>query len=229
MFLHLIIPAINEAKNLRALLPYLKRELGVNGKIIVADGGSTDASRRVCDELAVTFFASPQAGRGPQMNAAVMAYPDADLYYFLHADAQPPPGFYQDILNWTSAGFPVGCYRYTFDSSNPLLKINAFCTRFDALHCRGGDQSLYVTKAVYEELGGFCPQMRIMEDYDIIERAQARYPFKIMPRSLTVSARKYRLNNYFRVQLANLIVFRMYRKGASQEAMVRTYRRWLRT
>ena len=71
--------------------------------------------------------------------------------------------------------------------------------------------------------------MLIMEDFDIVKRAQARFPFKIMPRSLTVSARKYRHNSYLRVQLANLIVYRMYRKGASQEAMVSTYRKWLRT
>lgn len=163
------------------------------------------------------------------MNAAVAAFPDADVYYFVHADTRPPNGFYADIVNNIKAGFPVGCYRFKFDSSHPLLAINAYFTRFNALACRGGDQSLYVTRQVFEKLNGYHPEMKIMEDYEFIERAQASYPFRIIPRNILVSARKYRANNYFKVQLANLKVFRMYKNGASQEEMIATYKKRLKS
>ncbi|MEM6395221.1 MAG: TIGR04283 family arsenosugar biosynthesis glycosyltransferase [Bacteroidota bacterium] len=227
MHVHIIIPALDEAENLKKLLPYLREELKDRGRIIVSDGGSRDNTRRVCTAHGVTFFQAPKTGRGPQMNAAVDRYPKADIYYFLHADARPPQGFYEDLVGSVDMGYPVGCYRFKFDSDHPLLAINSFFTRFSPLACRGGDQSLYVTSSVFEELGGFKSGMQIMEDYDIIERARAKYPFRIIPRSVTVSARKYEANNYFKVQLANLIVFRMYRRGARQEAMVEKYRAML--
>lgn len=224
MTVHIIIPAIDEAENLQRLLPYLVQELDGRGQIIVADGGSQDNSAQICSGHGVTFFKSPKTGRGPQMNAAVSQFPEADVYYFLHADARPPKGFYRDLLESVDMGYPVGCYRFKFDSYNPLLAINSFFTRFSPLACRGGDQSLYMTRRVFEQLGGFKPEMQIMEDYDIIERARAKYDFRIIPRAVTVSARKYRANNYLKVQLANLIVFRMYRRGARQEAMIEKYR-----
>lgn len=227
--MYIIIPALNEAENLRLLLPYLCKELGDRGKIIVADGGSSDESEEVCQAFGATFFESPERGRGPQMNAAVAAYPEVDIYYFLHADARPPCGFYHDIVESIDLGFQVGCYRFTFDSPNPLLAINAFFTRFKPLPCRGGDQSLYMTREVFETLDGFDSSMLIMEDYDIIERARAQFSFRIIPKSVRVSARKYRANNYFKVQLANLTVFRMYRRGASQQAMIAKYQSMLRS
>jgi len=63
----------------------------------------------------------------------------------------------------------------------------------------------------------------IMEDYDIISSARKNYPFKIIPKPMLVSARKYDTNSYLRVQLANMKIFRMYTKGASQKEMVRRY------
>ena len=67
-----------------------------------------------------------------------------------------------------------------------------------------------------------------MEDYDIIQRVWAsEFRFKVIPRDIMVSARKYRVNGWLRVQLANLKVFRMYKAGAEQEAMVQTYKSML--
>jgi len=47
MRLHIIIPVVNEAENLRELLPFLYAELSGNGQITVADGGSTDDTKAV--------------------------------------------------------------------------------------------------------------------------------------------------------------------------------------
>lgn len=221
MSLHLIIPALNEAENLRRLLPYLLAELSGKGRITVADGGSSDGTENILRHFpTVRHLRCQQCGRARQMNEAAATQETADALYFVHADTRPPRGFYQDIAESITAGFPVGCYRFKFDMFHPLLSINAFCTRFSGLACRGGDQSLYLTREAFDQLNGFR-EMRIMEDYDIIQRVwAAEIPFRVIPRSITVSARKYRVNGWYRVQMANLKVFRMYKAGVPEERLV---------
>lgn len=229
MRIHVITPVLNEADNLRELLPLLLRELSSADRITIADGGSSDATAAVVAEFpAVQYLHCASCGRARQMNEAARIATDAyDVVYFLHADTRPPGGFRKDIIESVRAGYEVGCYRFTFDMWHPLLSVNAFCTRFKGLACRGGDQSLYLTTKAFRELGGFR-DMQIMEDYDIIQRTWASdFQFRVMPRSILVSARKYRVNGWFRVQMANLKVFRMYKAGAPEEAMVRTYREML--
>ena len=231
MRLHIIIPVVNEAEQLRRLLPYLLDELNGRGTITVADGGSTDGTASIVERSGrIRYLSCPETGRSRQMNAAAALYPDPeDVYYFVHADTRPPRGFYTDIRRSVADGVPMGCYRFRFDSPSPLLAVNAFFTRFGGLACRGGDQSLFVSRAAWEQLSGFDGRMDIMEDYDIIRRARRdNIPFRIIPRSITVSARKYRANGWLRVQLANLRVFSMYKRSASQQEMVDTYRRMLK-
>ena len=230
MRLHIIIPVVNEAANLSELLPRLLAELPLSGSITVADGGSTDNLSEVLAGFPrVHHLICNRCGRAQQMNeAAARDQAQFDALYFIHADTRPPRGFYEDIRSSIAAGYPVGCYRFKFDSRHPLLAINAYCTRFNGLACRGGDQSLYVTTETFRDLEGFR-DMRIMEDYDIIERIWAAgIPFRVIPRSVTVSARKYRANGWLRVQLANLKVFRMYKAGAPEEEMVNSYRTMLK-
>ena len=229
MRLHIIIPVVNEAENLATLLPYLQRELRGRGHVTVADGGSDDGIQAVlCANPGVQYLSCSRCGRAQQMNEAARKHAEnAEVVYFVHADTKPPNGFYDDIADGVRAGYAVGCYRFKFDMFHPLLSINAFCTRFRGLACRGGDQSLYLTKTAFDDLGGFR-DMKIMEDYDIIQRVWAsNYRFRVIPRDITVSARKYRVNGWFRVQMANLKVFRMYKAGATQQAMVDTYRSML--
>ena len=226
MRLHIITPVINEADNLRELLPLLRAELTDDCRITVADGGSSDdIESAIAATPGVRHLRCDRCGRAQQMNEAAATDQELfDVVYFVHADTRPPKGFYQDIKKSVEAGYAVGCYRFKFDMFHPLLSINAYCTRFKGLACRGGDQSLYLTTEAFRTLGGFR-DMKIMEDYDIIQRTWASdFKFRVMPRSILVSARKYRVNGYYRVQMANLKVFRMYKKGAPEEAMVRTYR-----
>ncbi len=231
MRLQIIIPVINEADNLRRLLPYLLDELNGRGGITVADGCSQDDTEEVVRRAGrVHYLACSQPGRSRQMNEAAARYNHADdVYYFVHADTRPPRGFYTDIRRSVADGVPMGCYRFRFDSESPLLAINAFFTRFGGLACRGGDQSLFVARSAWEELGGYNGDMDIMEDYEIIQRAwKQEIPFRVIPRDITVSARKYEANSWVKVQLANLRVFRMYKRGAAQAQMVAEYERRLK-
>ena len=150
-----------------------------------------------------------------------------NILYFVHADSRPHIGFLQDIQISIQKGFNCGSYRFKFDSNKYLLKINAFFTRFNYLFFRGGDQSIFVTKALFEQVGGFNEAMLIMEDYEFLEKIWNQGEFKLIPKSTLVSARKYDTNSWLSVQLANLKVVKMYKKGASQQILIETYKRML--
>lgn len=221
--LSIIVPTYNEENTISDLLIHLQRSKSDQDELLVVDAGSNDQTVDLVRKLGVTCLESPQKGRAAQMNYGANQS-SGDILYFVHADTIPPSSFPNDIEHALSKGFTAGCYRYQFDSPHPLLKINAYCTRFNRLMCRGGDQTLFITRALFEELGGFREDYLIMEDYDLIEKIQSRGSFRIIPKNALVSARKYDYNGYFRVNFANLVIFVMYFTGCSQRTMVHAYK-----
>ena len=223
--LSIVIPTLNEAANIRHLIHQLKfGGAGRQFEIIVVDGGSSDATVSIINRENVQLLLCPQQGRAIQMNLAAESA-DGDVLYFVHGDTIPPLSYYADIENSIKMGFDMGCFRFRFDNTNPLLKINAFFTRFNRSWVRGGDQSLFIKRSVFEELGKFKEEFVIMEDFDLLRRAKGRYSFQILPSEITVSARKYENNSYLRVQFANLVVFNMFRMGYAPQKLLNTYRR----
>jgi rSAM/selenodomain-associated transferase 2 len=228
MHLSVIIPTFNEAENLKKILPFLiKNAPQTNFEIIVSDGGSMDNSIAIAKSFGVTAIRSPRKGRAAQMNYGVQLA-KGDILQFIHADTLPPKDFYQEVKTAISENYPCGCFTYRFDSSSNRLKINAYFTKFNFLWCRGGDQAIFIKKEIFEKFNGYQEDFLIMEEYDLLKKIHSKYPFKIIKNNAIVSARKYEGLGYWRVQIANLTVFNMYRFGYSQEAMVKTYNKLLK-
>lgn len=227
MTISIIIPTLNEVDNIGKLINFLKtytNELPI--EIIVVDAKSHDGTEGVAIKYGATVLQSAQRSRAAQMNLGAKAA-KGDIFYFIHADCIPPESFITDIFEAVTEGYPIGCYRYKFDSNLFLLKFNAFFTRFKPLWCRGGDETLFITRAVFNQLNGFDEKYVIMEEYDFIHRARQYFSFKIIPKYALVSARKYDTNSWLRVQLANLTAFRMFNKGAAPVEIAATYRNML--
>lgn len=221
----IIIPVINEAAHIQGLIDrLLDGNYGRKVEILVVDGGSTDSTDEIAKRAGARVLFSPKKGRAHQMNFGAK-YASGNVFYFVHGDTLPPFDYLSKIETALEDGYPVGSFRLRLGSRNPLLKINSFMTRFHYLWCRGGDQSLYVTRKVFEQLGGYRDDYCVMEDYEFIERAWEKYPFKVLNDAVLASARKYNKNGYVRVQLANLKAFRMYRRGCSPEEIKALYHR----
>jgi len=125
MLLSIIIPTLNEAANISALIESLQTNASKkNIEIIVVDGGSSDDTVALARSLGTTVYDYGQPGRAVQMNHGAQKA-NGDVLYFIHSDTIPLPTFYEDIEEALRDGFPVGCYRYKFDSPKSLLKINA--------------------------------------------------------------------------------------------------------
>jgi rSAM/selenodomain-associated transferase 2 len=220
----IIIPVYNEEKAILEQLQYLSgcsRDFPT--EIIVVDGGSTDSTVLKVRGEGFTCLSSSGKGRAIQMNAGAR-FASGEILYFVHADSKPPKTFQKDIRNCIRRGHESGCYRFAFDSDHPLLKLNSYFTRFNRLMCRGGDQTLFITRPFFDALGGFREDYKIMEDFEFIRRVQNSGSFTIIPKDAVVSSRKYSDNSYLKVNVVNLIVFTMFFLGASQRTMVHAYK-----
>jgi rSAM/selenodomain-associated transferase 2 len=224
----IIIPTFNEAAVIEALVKYLRQySTGERVEIIISDGGSTDKTPAIAAAAGAAVFTSPQKGRAAQMNYGALKA-SGNILYFVHADSLPPVNFVHDIIGAVTNGFDCGRYQTAFNSTSWLLKLNAWFTRFDWFICNGGDQTFFITQKLFNGLNGFNSSMQIMEEYDLVPRAKTKGRFKIFKSAALVSARKYEGRSWWQVQMANKKAVQLFKKGASQQHIVNTYKAMLK-
>ncbi|KAA3627612.1 MAG: glycosyltransferase [Proteobacteria bacterium] len=162
----IIIPALNEAVSLPALLQRLqpwRRRPGC--EIIVVDGGSRDGTLDSSEGLADLMLQSP-AGRGSQMNAGADRANGAILW-FLHADTIPPgDGLEQITRALESHGW--GRFNVRLSGRGRMLRVVERLMNWRSCWSgiATGDQALFVRRDWFEEVGGF-PDLPLMEDIAI--------------------------------------------------------------
>ena len=227
MPISVIIPTYKEAANIARVVEALHRYAPPNGlEVLVVDAHSPDGTAETARRAGATVLQSPQPGRAAQMNFGA-AQASGDILYFVHADVGIHPDYVAAIEAAVAQGHEAGCYRFRLDSPHPLLRINSYGTRFPGIMSRGGDQTLFITRALFQRLGGFDERFVIMEDFDIIVRIRRVASFLIIPQDVLVSARKYETNSWLRVQLANLTAFSLFFLRVSPGRIARTYKAML--
>ena len=221
----IVIPALNEENNLKKLLKQLRTvSYDYNSiEILITDGGSKDASKQVCMDFDVRFVSCHKAQRATQMNYGARKS-NGEILYFLHADSVLPQNFDQKIQSSLENDAVAGCFKMKFDQMNPILLFYSWFTRFDSNIFRGGDQSLFIKRRVFEELAGFNEEMDLMEDYDVIKRIKDKGKFEIIDGPIITSSIKYKLNGAIRLQFIYLLLQIMYRIGFSQKKLVAYYK-----
>ncbi len=219
----IIIPTYNEEECIGKLIRYLKSHTPNNVQIIVSDGGSTDNTIKIATGEGAMVVSGKNRGRAAQMNFGA-SFASGSILYFIHADCLPPESFYNKIIQSIREGSVLGRFQTRFDSKSILLKINSFFTRFDWFMCYGGDQTFFIKEPVFKKLNGFKEDMLIMEDYEIVRRARTHYRYTVLKGEVLVSARKYKNNSWIKIQLGNRMIVKMYRRGASQKALVEKYK-----
>jgi rSAM/selenodomain-associated transferase 2 len=197
----IIIPTYNEAENIGKLLDYLRNSSKNKNsiEIVVSDGISEDNTLEIADSRGVRTIRQPHVSRALQMNAGTRIA-SGDIYYFLHADSFPPVHFDEYIHDAIRNGYKAGSFRMKWDMNHPLLNIFAWFTRFSHNWCRGGDQSIFITRELFETVGGYDGEYRFLEDYDLVRRIKKHTKFKVIQKDIITSARKYRENGVFRLQ-----------------------------
>lgn len=224
MLISIIIPTLNEEENIEKLIAYLRRDPSypLITEIIVVDGNSEDRTSEMATKTGVTVLGSKHRSRAVQMNLGAERA-SGQVLYFLHADTFPPTGYAQKIWQATRDHYISGCFRLRFDWSHWFLSTNCWFTRFNTSIFRFGDQSLFVNKEVFMEVNGFNENLRMFEDQDIVKRLSHHGQFVVLPHYVVTSARKYRKNGPFRLQLVYFLIYLLYAFGFSQSTLMRTY------
>ncbi len=201
-----VIPVLNEAQSIAVLLNHLVANASKENisDIIIVDGGSTDGTQQLVKEIvAESDFSiqliSSEKGRAKQMNAGANVA-SGNILYFLHADSFPPKNYDALIHSEVEKGNPAGCFRMQFDSNHWWLRLASWLTKFSWRACRGGDQSQFITRELFDEIGGYDERFIIYEDNILINELFERNKFVVINEKLTSSARLYREKGVWYVQ-----------------------------
>jgi hypothetical protein len=218
-----IVPTLNEAERLPRTLQAAQR--GRNVEVIVADGGSSDDTRKVAAECGARVI-EETGGRGRQLNAGA-ATAEGDVLLFLHADTRLPPGWDTHARRLLlRRGVELGAFELAIDGEGAGLRlVEAWVNgRSRWLRLPYGDQALFLRRSFYEELGGF-PDMPLMEDYELVRRALRRGGVGILDRPVLTSARRWRKVGVVKTTFINHATVLAYRLGVPADALARWYRR----
>lgn len=224
----IIIPTYNEAGQIAHTISKIKAAAGNNEiEIIISDGGSNDETVSIAAACGINTVISNKRGRAAQMNKGA-SIANGNILYFLHADSIPPDSFTDYIFKTTEQGAISGCFRLAFDYDHWFLKANAWFTRFNVNAVRFGDQSLFVTKEVFEKCNGFREDLWMMEDQEIIHRIKKFGKFLVMNDVVTTSARKYLDNGIYRMQAIFFRIWFLYYMGYTQQYLLKLHKRLIR-
>jgi len=200
MTLSIVMPVLNEATGiedaLRALAPYRAR--GV--EVIVADGGSGDDTVARARALAERVIKASR-GRASQMNAGA-AVAKGDVFIFLHADTRLPDNADALIADGLARSKRAwGRFDVRFDDGG-WLNVVAFMmnSRSWASGICTGDQTMFMTRAAFDEIGGI-PPIALMEDVAASAKLKRLgHPLCLRER-VTTSGRRWRQHGVFRTIL----------------------------
>lgn len=219
-----IIPALNEEGEIAATIQSVLAD--APHQVIVADGGSVDATCAVAQAAGATVIHS-SPGRARQMNAGA-AQASGNVLLFLHADTTLP-------VRWRTAvgetlGRPnvaAGAFRFSIREHFIGRRWVEWMTNWRScwLQCPYGDQALFLRRALFEELGGFAA-LPIMEDYELIRRLrrQGRIAISTEATAMT-SGRRWKQHGVLKTTMVNQLMIAGHHLGVNPATLANFYRR----
>jgi rSAM/selenodomain-associated transferase 2 len=221
--LSIIVPVLDEAEGigpaLKALAPFRTR----GAEVIVADGGSSDATLELARPLADRTIAAPP-GRGAQMNAGAAAA-QGHVLLFLHADTVLPPD--ADMMIWEGlrdSSWKWGRFDVRIEGRSHLLPMVAFMMNWRSLATgiATGDQAMFVTREAFAAAGGF-PDVPLMEDIALSKRLKRIGRPLCLAVKVTTSGRRFDRQGAIRTILLMWRLRLAYFFGAKPATLARRY------
>jgi rSAM/selenodomain-associated transferase 2 len=222
--LSVIIPTLDAAASLPETLAVLAQAGQLVREVLVADGGSRDATLVIAEAAGARIVIAPR-GRGAQL-AAGAAAAIGEWLCFLHADTRPQPGWVDEVASFIGdrhnrARAAYLAYRLD-DASAPARRLERIVAwRSRVLGLPYGDQGLILARDFYRALGGF-PPIELMEDVALVRRIGRKRLVPLQAAALT-SAVRYHSEGYLRRSLRNLCCLSLYFLGVPPRLIGRLY------
>lgn len=220
--LSIIIPTLDAGDHLSATLAHLAEGLnaGLIRELILSDGGSTDGTAEVAGAELITG----PAGRGGQLARGADAA-KGDWLLFLHADTHLGAGWADTTLGHLRHHPDSAAYfRLAFRATGAVPRLVAGWAnlRSRMLHLPYGDQGLLISRALYDEIGGY-QDIPLMEDVAIARAL--RGSLRPLPATAATSAARYQAQGWLRRGTRNLATLIRYLSGTDPDTLVRPYNR----
>lgn len=221
MQLSIVIPVLNEAAAIEAMLLRLAALRQAGAQLVVVDGGSEDDTAALAAPHADIVLSSAR-GRALQMHAGALGA-SGDALLFLHADTVLPPHA-GELIGQALRDHAWGRFDVALDGRRPAYRLIAAMMnlRSRLTSITTGDQAMFMRRDFYFAAGGY-PPLALMEDIAFCKRARrlAR-PACLRERVLT-SARRWEKHGVWRTVLLMWRLRLAYFLGADPEALALRY------
>ena len=216
--LSIVVPALNEAPVIEAALAALAPLRARGHEVVLADGGSEDATRELAKPLADRIVVAPR-GRARQMNAGA-AEANGDALLFLHADTRLPANADELIFHSLQESM-WGRFDVAIEGRSPLLPAIAFLMnlRSRLTGIATGDQAIFVRRGMF---GGF-PEIALMEDVAFSKAMKRGAPPACLRAKVVTSGRRWDQQGALRTMLLMWRLRLAYFLGAAPDDLARRY------
>jgi rSAM/selenodomain-associated transferase 2 len=221
MRISVIVPVFNEEKNIAVTLEELQRLKP--DEMILVDGGSSDATREICQRFGVELYLS-RPGRAAQMNFGAQRA-RGDVLLFLHADTRLPLSAFDEIRTALRDRKVLGGrFDLQLDNPRPLLKLIGFMISLRSRLSKvgTGDQAIFVRREIFQELGGY-PDIPLMEDVAFSRALKRRGSVACLRSRVVSSARRWEVDGIWRTILKMWTLKTLYLLGISPVRLKRYY------
>jgi rSAM/selenodomain-associated transferase 2 len=224
MKLSIIVPILNEATGLPPLLAQLLPLQQDGCEVLLVDGGSSGDSAGLAQRAGLRLIRS-ERGRALQMNAGA-AHATGEVLLFLHADTRLPEGAPALVTQALSCkAHSWGRFDVCISGRHAMLRVIAAMmnlrSRWSGIAT--GDQAMFVSRAVFESVGGFARQP-LMEDIELSKRLRrVSRPACIRPCVIT-SGRRWETHGVWRTMLLMWRLRWQYWRGVPAAQLAKAYR-----
>lgn len=218
----IIIPVLNEEKNIERLLKQINSLEGEK-EVIVVDGGSKDKTLEIASRYARVI--KSEKGRAIQMNKGA-EIAKGDILWFIHSDSVVDRNSLEKIKKAVMDGYIGGGFSLYFYDYNTLFM--KFVSRTSNLRAKYlglyfGDQGIFVRKDIFERIGGY-PKIEIMEDWELSRQLVKLGKMKMIDTPIGTSSRRFKKNGPLKTLLLMQKIKVLYLLGVPPSKLSRLYR-----
>jgi len=213
-----VIPTLNEENALPLALSSLALQREVRAEIIVADGGSMDATGRIVAAAPLpASFVPGGAGRACQLNAGAAAA-RGEFILFMHADSvfadESVLREAIDCLRQASSAAGgrqfAGHFglRFRRSSSGRSLAYSYYenKARLNRAGCAHGDQGLMLPAELFGKSGGFDENCGLLAETCYADRLRSQGAWLLLPGEISTSARRFETEGLQERQTLNAVI-----------------------